>query len=65
MFIFEIISSSKGKTPKTSKIVNGMKKIIVNKKFMSEAARVRAVENFDIKFLNKRHEFIFNFLVRK
>ena len=62
----EVESSwSEVKTPKTSKIVNGMKKIIENKKFMSEAARVRAVENFDIQFWKKRHEFIFNFLVRK
>ena len=62
----EVESSwSEVKTPKTSKIVNGMKKIIENKKFMSEAARIRAVENFDIKFWKKRHEFIFNFLVRK
>jgi len=53
------------KTPRTSKIVNGMKKIIENKRSMSEAARIRAVENFDIKFWKKRHELIFDFLTRK
>ena len=53
------------KTPKTSKIVNGMKKIIENKKSMSQAARVRAVENFDIKYWKKRHEVIFDFLIKK
>ena len=42
-----------------------MKKVLENKKSMSEAARIRAVENFDIKFWKKRHEFIFDFLVRK
>ena len=53
------------KTPRTSKIVNGMKRIIENKRSMSEAARIRAVENFDIKFWKKRHELIFDFLTRK
>jgi len=62
----EVESSwSEVKTPKTSKIVNGMKKIIENKKSMSEAARVRAVENFDIKYWKKRHEIIFDFLIKK
>ena len=62
----EVESSwSEIKTPKTSKIVNGMKKIIENKKSMSEAARVRAVENFDIKYWKKRHEVIFDFLIKK
>ena len=62
----EVESSwSEVKTPKTSRIVDGMKKIMENKKSMSEAARIRAVENFDIKFWKKRHELIFNFLIRK
>lgn len=62
----EVESSwSEVKTPKTSKIVSGMKKVIENKKLMSEAARNRAVENFDIKFWKKRHELIFDLLVRK
>ena len=62
----EVDSSwSEVKTPKTSKIVDGMKKIIENKKLMSEAARVRAVENFDIKFWKKRHEIIFDYFLNK
>ena len=58
-------SWSEVKIPKTSRIVDGMKKIMENKRSMSQAARVRAVENFDIKFWKKRHEVIFNSLIRK
>jgi len=62
----EVESSwSEVKTPKTSRIVKGMRRIIENKKSMSEAARLRAVENFDIKFWKERHELIFDFLIRK
>ena len=41
-----------------------MKKIMQNKISMSEAARVRAEENFDTSFWKKRHELIFDFLVK-
>ncbi len=59
-------SWSELKTPKTSIIVEGMQYIIENKKSMSESARLRAVENFDIKFWEERHEIVFDyFLSRK
>ena len=46
--------------PNVNKIVDGMLKIIENKKSMSESARTRVVENFDLKNWLKRHEIIFN-----
>ena len=46
--------------PNVNKIVDGMLKIIENKKSMSESARTRVVENFELKNWLKRHEIIFN-----
>ena len=48
------------KVPNLNKIADGMLKIIENKKNMSESARTRAVENFDLKHWLERHAIIFN-----
>lgn len=48
------------KEPSTKKIISGMISIINNRKSMSDSARLRVLENFDIKYWKKRHEYIFN-----
>ena len=45
--------------PNKSDIVDGMREIITNKSHMSQASRIRAVENFDIKKWALKHEQIF------
>ena len=50
-------------TPRTKDIVEGMLKIMNNNKSMSEAARTRASEKFDIKNWLERHKVIFNLLL--
>ena len=47
-------------TPRTKDIVEGMITIMNNNKSMSEAARTRASEKFDIKNWLERHKVIFN-----
>ena len=49
--------------PDQSNIVNGMKEIINSKENMSQAARDRAVENFDIKGWINKHKVIFKKLL--
>lgn len=51
-------------TPNCKDIVDGMLKIIENKKSMSESARMRATENFDIQNWIDRHKIIFNELLK-
>ena len=53
------------KVPKLNNIADGMLKIIKNKKNMSESARTRAVENFDLKHWLERHAIIFNQFLRR
>ena len=50
-------------TPRTKDIVEGMIKIMNNNKSMSEAARTRASEKFDIKNWLERHKVIFNLML--
>ena len=52
-------SWEKIKIPKKEDILKGMFEIINQKNSMSEAARIRVLEKFDLKSWYKRHEFIF------
>ncbi|MBK16608.1 MAG: hypothetical protein CMK49_01140 [Prochlorococcus sp. SP3034] len=54
---------SKTQIPNVSDIQKGMIKIMENKENMSKAARIRAIENFDIKYWIKRHEEVIDELL--
>ena len=51
-------------TPRTKDIVEGMIKIMNNNKSMSEAARTRASEKFDMKNWLERHKIIFDLVLK-
>ena len=51
--------------PNLQAISEGMIQIIENKNAMSEAARKRAVEKFDIEYWINRHEYIFDLFIRE
>jgi len=53
------------KIPKVSEIADGMIQIMNNKKSMSESSRNRASEKFNLIDWKKKHEIIFDFLLRK
>ena len=50
--------------PHHKKIVEGMIRIINNNKSMSEAARTRASEKFDMKNWLERHKIIFDLVLK-
>ena len=51
--------------PDKEQIVEGMIRIIDNKISMSESARIRALEKFDISYWISRHHEIFNYFLNK
>ena len=51
--------------PNLKDISEGMIKITENKNSMSEGARERAVEKFDIEYWINRHEYIFDLFLKK
>ena len=53
----------KTQVPLTDDIQIGMNKIIENKKMMSEASRIRALEKFDLKNWITKHELVFEKLL--
>ena len=53
----------KTQVPLTDDIKIGMNKIIENKKMMSEASRIRALEMFDLKNWITKHELVFEKLL--
>ena len=55
----------KTQVPRTDDIQIGMNKIIENKKMMSEASRIRALEKFDLKNWITKHELVFEKLLDK